>query len=57
MFCSYNCVLNKKPNNNDVKRIANIVLNEAPNCNDVTHVGNIVFLTAVGTQQFLMVAI
>ena len=57
MFCSYNCVLNEKPNNNDVKRIANIMLNEAPTCNDVTHVGNIVFLTAVGTQQFLMVAI
>ena len=45
------------PNNNDVKRIANIVLNEAPNCNDATHIANNVHLTAVGTQQFLMAAI
>ena len=44
-----NFVLNEAPNNNDVKRIVNIVLNEAPNSN--------VHLTAVGTQQFLMVAI
>ena len=50
-------MLNEKPNNNDVQRIANIMLNEAPNCNDITQVGNIVCLTAVGTQQFLMVAI
>ena len=57
MFCSYNYVLNEKPNNNDVKRIANIVLNEALNCNDTTSVGKIVRLTAVGAQQFLMVAI
>ena len=56
-FCSYNCVLNEAPNNNDVKRGANIVLNEAPNCNDTTRIGNNVRLTAVCTQQFLMTAI
>ena len=48
---------NEAPNNNDVKRVANIVLNKAPNSNDATHVGNNVHLTAVGPQQFLMVAI
>ena len=53
-FCSYNCVLNEVPNNNDVKRVANIVLNEAPNSNDATHIGNNVRLTAVDAQQFLM---
>ena len=47
-------MLNEVPNNNDVKRIANIVLNKAPNSNDATRVGNNVRLTAVGTQQFLM---
>ena len=50
-------MLNEAPNNNDVKCIANIVLNKAPNCNDTTCVGNNVRLTAVGAQQFLMVAI
>ena len=54
MFCSYNCVLNEVPNNNDVKHVANIVLNEAPNGNDAKRVGNNVHLTAVGAQQFLM---
>ena len=52
-----NYVLNKVPNNNNVKRLANIVLNEAPNSNDTTRVGNNVRLTAVGAQQFSMVAI
>ena len=47
-------MLNKVPNNNDVKRVANIVLNEAPNSNDATHIGNNVHLTAVGAQQFLI---
>ena len=47
-------MLNKVPNNNDVKRVANIVLNRAPNSNDGMRVGNNVRLTAVGTQQFLM---
>ena len=50
-------MLNKAPNNNDVKRVANIVSNEAPNCNDAMRIGNNVRLTVVGTQQFLMVAI
>ena len=50
-------MLNKVPNNNDVKYIANIVLNEAPNCNDAMRIGNNVRLTAVSAQQFLMVAI
>ena len=51
MFCSYNfAVLNEAPNNNDVKRAANIVLNEAPNCNDAMCVGNNVGLTTVGAQ-------
>ena len=56
-LCSYNFVLNEAPNNNDVKRVANIVLNEAPNSNDATCVGNNVRLSAVGAQQFSMVAI
>ena len=43
--------------NNDVKCVANIVLNKAPNSNDATRVGNNVRLTAVGAQQFSMVAI
>ena len=50
-------MLNEAPNNNVIKRIANIVLNEAPNSNDATRIGNNVRLTAVGTQQFLMAAI
>ena len=33
-------MLNKAPNNNDIKHVANIVLNEAPNCNDATCIGN-----------------
>ena len=49
-FCSYTCVLNKAPNNSDVKHVANIMLNEAPNCNSATRVGNNVRLTAVGAQ-------
>ena len=47
-------MLNEVPNNNDVKRVANIMLNEAPNSNDATRVGNNVCLTAVGAQQFLL---
>ena len=38
-------------------RIANIMLNEVPNSNDAMRVGNNVRLTAMGTQQFSMVAI
>ena len=49
-------MLNEAPINNDVKRLANIVLNEASNSKDATRVGNNVRLTAVGTQQFSMVA-
>ena len=55
-FCSYNFMLNEAPNNNDVKRIANIVLNKAPNSHDATCVGNNVRLTTMGTQQFSMTA-
>ena len=47
-------MLNKAPNNSDVKHLANIMLNEAPNCNGATRVGSNVRLTAVGAQQFLM---
>ena len=47
-------MLNVAPNNNDMKRVANIVLNEAPNSNDATCMGNNVRLTAVGAQQFSM---
>ena len=50
-------MLNKAPNNNDVKRVANIVLNETPNSNEATCVRNNVHLTAVGAQQFSMAAI
>ena len=49
--------MNEAPNNNDVKRIANIVLNKAPNSNDATRVWNNVRLTAIGVQQFSMSAI
>ena len=47
-FCSYNFVLNKAPNNNDVTHVANIELNEAPYSNDAMSVGNNVRLTAMG---------
>ena len=50
-------MLSEAPNNNEVKRIANIVLNRAPNINDATHIENNVCLTAVGAQQFWMEAI
>ena len=50
-------MLNEAPNNNDIKRVANIVLNKEPNSNDATCIGNNVCLTAVGAQQFSMVAI
>ena len=50
-------MLNEVPNNNDVKRVANIVLNKAPNSNDITRVGNNVRLIAVGALQFSMTAI
>ena len=50
-------MLNEVPNNNDVKRVANIMLNEAPNSNNATHVGNNGPLTAVGARQFSMGAI
>ena len=50
-------MLNKAPNNNDVKCVANIVLNEAPNSNDATRIGNNERLTTVGAQQFSMAAI
>ena len=50
-------MLNKAPNNNDVKHVANNVFNEAPNSNDATRVGIIVRLTAVGAQQFSMATI
>ena len=54
---SYNFVLSEAPNNNDVTRVGNIMLNETPNSNDAMHVGNNVHLTAMGAQQFSMVAI
>ena len=44
-------MLNKLPNNNDVKHVANIVLNKVPNSNDTTRLGNNVHLTAMGAQQ------
>ena len=56
-FCSYNFMLNKAPNNNDVMHVANIVLNEAPNSNDTMRIGNNVHLTTMGAQQFSVVAI
>ena len=56
-FCSYNFVLNKVPNKNDVTRIGNIVLNEVPNSNDAMRIGNNVHLTAMGAQLYSMVAI
>ena len=56
-FCSYNFVLNKVPNNNDIMRIVNIVLNQVPNWNDATCVANNVHLTTIEAQQILMVVI
>ena len=56
-FCSYNFMLNKVCNNNDVTCVANIMLNEAPNSNDTMGVVNNVCLTAVGAQKFSMAAI
>ena len=53
-FCSYNFVFNQAPNNNDIKRVANIMLNEELNRNDTTRIGNNVLLTAVGAQEFSM---
>ena len=50
-------MLNEAPNNNDVKRVANIMLNKVPKSNDPMRVGNNVCLTVVGTQQFSMAAI
>ena len=50
-------MLNEVPNNDYVMRVANIMLNEVPNTNDTTSIGNNVRLTAMGTQQFSMVAI
>ena len=48
-------MLNKVPNNNDIKRIANIMLNEEPNRNGTTHVVNNVRLTTMGAQQFSII--
>ena len=50
-------MLNEVHNNNDVMHVANMVLNEVPNSNNTMHVGNNGRLTAVGAQQFPMVAI
>ena len=50
-------MLNEVPNNNDVMRVANIVSNKVANSNDAMRVGNNVRLTAMGTEQFSMVAI
>ena len=41
-------MLNETPNNNDVKRVANIVLAKVPDSNDAMRVGNNMRLTAVG---------
>ena len=55
-FCSYHFVMNEAPNNNSVKRVANIVLNKAPNSNNATCVGNNVRLTAVmGARLYLII--
>ena len=50
-------MLNEAPNKNDVTRVANIWLNKAPNSNDAMCIRNNVRLTAVGTQQFSVMAI
>ena len=50
-------MLNKAPNNNDVKHVANNVFNEAPNSNDATRVGINVRLTAVGAQKSSMATV
>ena len=56
-YCNYNFMLNEASSNNDIMCVANIVLNEAPTSNDAIRVGNNVCLTAMGTQQFSVVAI
>ena len=50
-------MLNEAPNDDDIKRGANIVVNKVPNNNDATRIGNNVHLTVVYAQQFSMVAI
>ena len=50
-------MLNEAPNNNDVTCVANILLNKVPNSHDTMHIGNNVPFTAVGAQQFSMMAI
>ena len=50
-------MLNKVPNNNVVKCVANIMLNQVPNSNDTMCVGNNVHLIAVGAKQFSMAVI
>ena len=50
-------MLNEASSNNDIMRVANIVFNAAPNSNDAMCIGNNVRLTAMGTQQFSVVAI
>ena len=50
-------MLNELPNINEIKHVENIVLNEVPNSNDAMRIRNNVHLTAVGAQQFSMVAI
>ena len=54
--CSYNFVLNKAPNNNDVTCIEN-VLNKEPNTNDATCIANNVRLITMDSQEFSMVVI
>ena len=49
-------MVNESPNNNDVRHVTNILLNEAPNSNDAMRIGNNVHLTAMGAQQFSMMA-
>ena len=56
-FCSYNFMLHKVPNSNDVTPVTNIVLNKVPNSKDATLIGNNVRLTTMGAQQFSMCAI
>ena len=48
--CSYNIVLSKAPNNNDITGVVNIVLNEAPNSNDTTRIVNNVHLITMDAQ-------
>ena len=49
-------MLNEAPNNNDIRRVANIALNKVPNSSDATCVVKNVHSTTIGAKPCSMVA-